>query len=192
MVIAFIGKKRSGKSTACEYLAGNSAVASVRINFKDKLLSEVQEKFLEHIDAIVVAMNELDKEAIKRGETAPWTVQRLIDEKPPLFRTLLQNYGTDVVRAIDPDYFVKEWERAVESHASFQILTDDIRFRNEYNAVKRQGGVIILIEREGLVSTDTHSSEMEMETLVPDYTITAGTVEELHARLNDVMKNIRA
>ncbi len=188
MIIAFIGKKRSGKTTACEYLTTDN---TLRVNFKDKLLSEVQEKFLEHIDAIVVAMNELDKEAIKRGEMAPWTVQRLIDEKPPLFRTLLQNYGTDVVRAIDPDYFVKEWEAAVAPYTSFKVLTDDVRFENEYNAVKRQGGIVILIEREGLVSTDTHSSETTMEALVPDYTIRASSVDELHAGLDRVMKDIQ-
>ena len=37
----------------------------------------------------------------------PWTTDRLLAESHPLARALLQNYGTDVVRAIDSDHFVK-------------------------------------------------------------------------------------
>ena len=184
MVIAFIGKKRSGKTTACEYLTTDN---TLRVNFKDALLREVRQKFPKLLQEIITIMDATAYDGMR-----PWTVDRLLAEKPPLARALLQNYGTDVVRAIDSDHFVKEWEATVAKYPDHLILTDDVRFPNEHAAVKRRGGVTIKIVREGWESTDTHISEIEMDALVPDYTITAGTVDELHARLNDVMKNIRA
>jgi hypothetical protein len=184
MIIAFVGKKGSGKSTACEYLSTDN---TIRINFKDKLIEELRTKFPELLQAIIKT---LDDNAMTYNPANPWTVERLFTEKPLLVRTLMQNYGTDVCRASDPDYFVKTWEAKVAEYHDHRILTDDCRFISEYEAVRRQGGVVIRIERVGLVSTDTHTSELEMDSIPADYTIKASTKDELYTQLDSIIKTM--
>jgi hypothetical protein len=182
LIIAFIGKKGSGKSTACEYLMTDN---TIRVNFKDALIREVKEKFPKLVQEIIDIMDKTDYDGM-----SPWTYERLVEEKPPLFRALLQNYGTDVCRNNNPDHWVTQYEEAVRNLSDFRILTDDIRFVNEADAVRARGGVLIRIIRTGLESTDTHISETEQDSIEADYTIKAGTKDELYTQLDSVMKLI--
>jgi len=60
-------------------------------------------------------------------------------------RALLQFLGTEYFRALDPDYWVKQWVKAVIerlelTHGECRIVADDCRFPNEVAAVKRLFG----------------------------------------------------
>lgn len=182
LIIGFIGKKGSGKSTACEYLTTEN---TLRVNFKDTLIEEVRVKFPKLVQEIIDIMDKTDYDGMR-----PWTYERLVNEKPPLFRALLQNYGTEVRREDDEDYWVSGWRRKVSEYHNHDILTDDVRFKNEYESVKDMGGVVIRIIREGLESADTHASETELDNAVADYTINARTKEELYTQLDRIREEL--
>jgi hypothetical protein len=167
MIVGLTGKKRSGKSTAAEYI---EKMGASRLNFKDALITEVAEGFPDLIDAIITTMNKLDYNGWA------WTYGRLVAEKPPLFRTLLQNYGTEVRRGDHPDYWVDQWIDDAD-YIDGHIVADDVRFQNEAQAVWDKGGIIIKIERSDLEQNDSHVSETEMDHIAPDYTISVKTGE---------------
>lgn len=60
-------------------------------------------------------------------------------------RELLQVYGTDVVRAMDPCYWVKALDRVIPNSARFVVL-DDIRFADEAAYVREQGGLLVRLD----------------------------------------------
>jgi hypothetical protein len=88
-------------------------------------------------------------------------------------RHILQVLGTEVARAIHPDVWVRAWERRVEIMNMHQdrpldVVADDLRFDNEAAAVRRLGGLVVQIERNGYEApTDAHASEAGLS-LLPD------------------------
>lgn len=69
-------------------------------------------------------------------------------------RKFLQVLGTEIGRAYDEMYWVKKWDERVMCTDSEIIISDDVRFENEINAVKRLGGVIIKIKGKRRKSED--------------------------------------
>lgn len=183
MIIGFTGKKQSGKTTACNALRERYDVR--QSNFKDALIKELKEKFpdlLEHIRS---------KTFVTEGVA---TLDLLFQEKPPLIRTLMQNYGTEVRRGDDPDYWVMQWKMALVDLLKEDetiIVVDDVRFKNEAEAVRAYGGIIIRLNRTDMESTDGHVSETEQDTITADYTIEtgAGMQDELARKLYEIVES---
>jgi hypothetical protein len=92
----------------------------------------------------------------------------------------MQNYGTNVRREDDEDYWVDEWRDGTWSYMANDIVADDVRFKNEAAAVKELGGILIKIVRPDYPSTDIHQSEVEMDEIEPDHTIVANTGNQQH------------
>ena len=65
-----------------------------------------------------------------------------LPKKDMTVREILQWHGTDFRRKQDPDYWVKLMDRQVDSDY-FNIIVDDVRFRNEADFVKRRNGKLI-------------------------------------------------
>lgn len=181
MIYAFTGKKQSGKSTASAFLQKKFSNA-IRLNFKSALVDELVANFPKLNQVIIDTMERLDYDG-----NNPWTLERLVNEKPPLFRALMQNYGTEVRRGDDPNYWVDRWKYLARDREI--VITDDVRFLNEAQAVKELGGVIIKIVREDMPdSGDSHVSEQEMDEITPDYLISVKTGE--HQKLYDFLDYI--
>ena len=85
----------------------------------------------------------------------------------PTFRAFLQHFGSEVMRSINDGI----WIDCTLSNCGKDAIISDVRFPNEAKAIKEQGGIIIRVEREGLQSSDTHSSETAMREIVPDIII---------------------
>lgn len=86
-------------------------------------------------------------------------------------RELMQWFGTDIIRNFDPDFFVKKMENTIiNSHKKIVIITD-VRFENEFNLIKKLGGIVIEIKRpeQKNIETCNHISENGISN--PDYTI---------------------
>lgn len=181
MIIGFTGKKRSGKSTASEYVM--QLTGGTRINFKDALVEEITNLFPDLLNAIIDTMDVVAYDGVKQ-----WDVKRLFEEKPPLVRRLMQNYGTNVCRGDDSFYWVKRWKEKV-AETTGVIIVDDVRFLNEARAVRDAGGIIIRIEREGLESEDTHQSEVEMDYIEDNFCISVktGDFNTLYQELNKII-----
>lgn len=158
MIIGIFGKKHSGKSTLAQHLEQKHKF--IRLNFKDGLIEDMKKKFPDLLEAL-------------RSHYSLQYVQDLFDEKPLLMRLLMQNYGTDVVRAEDEDRWVREWVASYESGKKGNYVVDDVRFHNELSALTERDAIFIRTVREGQEHDDKHSSEQLQEKFIEDFTINA-------------------
>jgi hypothetical protein len=166
MIIGLVGFKQVGKSTAAKHLEGRGFK---RHNFKDALVKELRENFPELLREIADAEMARKFMLLDEGETMLQVVDRLFEEKPPLMRALMQNYGTDVRRKDNDNYWVEQWLH--DGKNLDHIVADDVRFHNEADAVKGQGGILIRLTRPDILTGGTHSSETEQLEIVADHTI---------------------
>lgn len=180
-IYGFTGKKQSGKTTACKHLE-SKLKGTVRINFKDGLIAHMRQYYSGVLNQMADDYNLHDWD----GQNI-WTVDRLFRDKPPLMRKLMQDVG-QAERAKDPDVWVKLWEASVDAYPDCTVITDDVRFPNEAEAIRRRFGMIIRVERADLISTDTNVSETEMDKITPDYTINVKTGE--HDKLYSFLDHI--
>lgn len=199
-IIAFTGKKQVGKSTACAYL--EEKYGFTRVNFKDALIAELKENFPELLEAIV---EDAKTERSMWMDVSHITIDWLFENKPPLIRTLMQNYGTNVRRKDRDDYWVRRWEETLQTEKvtianglivagrripdNTKVTVDDCRFLNEAAAVKQGNGIIIRLIRTDMEHTDSHISETEMDSIVPDFTIVCNgnDHEHLYAELDRIV-----
>lgn len=143
ILIGISGKKRSGKDALCEALSKQLLKAGekpYRIAFADALKNEV---------------------ARAVGKDAKY-----IDENKDCFRLILQGWGTDYRRKLfGEDYWIKKWLCACHQVISFDpkatIIVPDVRFENEVETIKLEGGKVINIFRY-FKETDIHKSENEL------------------------------
>ena len=176
MIIGLIGFKQSGKSTAAKYLEDTYGFA--RHNFKDALVAEVKQNFPDLLREIALDW--------PLPENA--TTDDLFVTKPPLMRALLQNYGTEVRRRDNDNYWVSKWK--VGSYKDNDIVVDDVRFINEAQAVKDRGGILIRIVRDDITTGGSHTSETEQSLIQEDHTINVqkGDFDRLYRKLDSFMK----
>jgi hypothetical protein len=67
------------------------------------------------------------------------------------------------------------------------MIISDVRMRNEAEAIKRNGGVIIRIMRD-VEHSDTHKSEVEIDMIEPDYLIYNNkTIKDLNSSLEQLV-----
>lgn len=174
-IIAFTGKKGTGKSTCCAYL--EEKYGFTRVNFKDALIAELKQYYSLVLDELAIIYD--------------MPVDQLFEIKPPVVRKLMQSHG-QMRREENPEYWVLQWKLAVVDalmNGAKGITTDDCRYLNESMAVKAWRGTVIKQERTDMEHTDTHISETEMDSIVPDYTIVCNGNDfgHLHAELDAIM-----
>jgi hypothetical protein len=172
-LIGLVGFKQSGKSTAASYL--ETKYGFVRHNFKDALVAEIKKNFPLLLEEIATASG-YQKPIGYENESHPRIViDDLFQTKPPLMRALMQNYGTEVRRSDYNDYWTNQWYKTLPRE---NVVTDDVRFLNEAEEVKRYGGTIIRIIRTDIPTGGDHQSETEQLQIVADYTIEVGKGEQ--------------
>ena len=159
MLIGITGQKFSGKSTVAKMLS--EMLGYKVVSFADKLkdvtcvLSGCTREQLEDYD-------------FKEGVFVPNHLKPYCgDVEFPTYRAFLQHFGSEVMRGINNNI----WIDCTLSDCGKNAIISDCRFPNEAKAIKEQGGIIIRVEREGLQSNDTHSSETAMREIAPDYII---------------------
>ena len=166
MIIGFIGIKRSGKTTACNIIKKHRSDV-VMHNFKDGLVAEMKACFPDLLEELASNQHSIEGEW---GDGSDWDINRLFTEKPPLMRALMQNFGTEVRRGDDKNYWVKKWRGRLINEGL--VLVDDVRFHEEANAIKQNNGILIRLERTDLVDDDNHPSEQIQKEIKSDFTIT--------------------
>lgn len=89
-------------------------------------------------------------------------------------REFMQYYGTDVMKkAFGKNIWINKCFMSIFGHnrlVKIPVITD-VRFKDEYKAVKSDDGVLIRVVNPNIVSTDTHSSEIDLDDMPADYTI---------------------
>lgn len=126
-------------------------------------------------------------------------------------RQLLQYLGSDYVRSIQADYWLRRWEQAIDQlpqRPDLVVFAPDTRFLNEAAMVRKKAGKIIRINRAvGKVSINmadmgageadqaritlekSHDSETEQDQIFADYTLyNNGTIAELQGNMRFICR----
>ena len=188
-LVGFAGRKRSGKNAAADALPRNYQ----RVAFADPIRAA-----LLALDPIVDV--DVDVSASGYGEAAvdcePIRLSVIITalgwerakDSYSEVRRLLQNYGTEGVRRLDPDFWVRVAGAQIEARRSegLPVAVTDVRFPNEVDAIVNAGGTVFRIARPGYVlpttAADVHPSETALDgiplpTITNDGTIAQFQVE---------------
>lgn len=152
-VIGLSGFAESGKSYVANKLKEHfeSQGKSVQIlSFAEKLRQEVCELY--NIKYKTIAGDADKKKTIK------------IKNDKVVVRDLLQRHGS-FTRSIDRDYYVNAWKNSVNYNVDI-VISDDVRYANEEQAIKNMDGITIRLVREGTYGL---AHESENQKLNPTY-----------------------
>lgn len=105
------------------------------------------------------------------GQTPEWVEEH---KKDPVIRHLLQWYGNDYAKSEwgQDVWLQKLIDAVVRVKDPAIIIIPDVRFTLEADWIRQNNGVIVRVERVGQQNTDTHSSEVELDKIVPDWRLT--------------------
>lgn len=148
-LIAFAGRKQSGKSTLAAFLIRHyfellGCRWAKRIGFADPMKRLVADLF----DVPWEWLNGTDEDKQRPTRIRWCDLPRTshYSTQPMTVRQLLQQFGTDTVRAMDPDAWVRYAMRAVGQETELVVM-DDVRFPNEVAAVQAAGGKVVRLTR---------------------------------------------
>ena len=118
-------------------------------------------------------------------------------------RKLLQTLG-DAMRSVDKDVFAHYALKRISAYeedfatalSDKRVVIDDLRFENEYAALRSVEGVAYVIIRvtsrlKASTEQDEHQSETQSRSLGADYEIKSGDFQELIRVLSGTAKNTR-
>lgn len=176
MLIAFSGKKKTGKDTAADLLVSASPKLTFqRLNFADGVYEEIAEGIWPSCICVPEALQAKIK---------------FMKENKDNFRLILQGWGTDFRRKMfGEDYWVKKYANRLKIIPDRTVvMTTDVRFVNEAEYIKSIGGVLIRISRD-TGYYDTHVSETELDNYPFDIAISNnGTKDDLLHEISVALK----
>lgn len=144
-IIGLMGRRGSGKDTIAK-AAQKLDDSVVRLAFGDGVKHEVAE-------------------AIGHSHV-------YLEEHKEQLRPLLQAWGTEYRRNLcDPHHWIKSLAKRLNGVDSESIvLITDVRFQNEVDFIREQGGVVVRVvrDKEKHEPVDFHSSEMNADQIKPD------------------------
>ena len=102
-------------------------------------------------------------------------------KRHPEVRGLLQRLGVACRQHLGPDVWVDAVMRHIDDHTRrTDIVICDVRFPNEFEAVKARGGQIWRVERPGIQAVNGHISEHALDDWQSDWVIhNDGTLTDL-------------
>ena len=190
IVIGLTGLAGSGKSTLAEYLEQEHGFTRLSFAGPLKKMLRTLDPWLDetpdpHYSAqssirLSEALNCFGQDELKLKESI-WGGE---------YRRLLQVLGTDCIRAVDRDFWVRAALQEVTAEGNY--VFDDIRFPNEALAVVScTNGSVWNIPREGLVRGE-HSSEQWAGKLSENFHLpNDGTEEELFEQAEHILNYLK-
>lgn len=179
VVIGICGNKYHGKDTIADYLVRD-------FHFTKVSLGDPLKKALQDVFGFTNEQLWGDKKEIidPTWGTTP--------------RDLLQFIGTDLMRIQlgqrYPQIGQSVWVMSLEKHINDmiangvqRIVVPDLRFPNEETVIRKFGGFVIRVVRDGIESHDTHVSENSLADIHVDETITNTTFEKLYTDTEKIL-----
>lgn len=166
-LIALVGLAGSGKSTVAKHLTANHGY---RV-----------EKFAAPLKDMLRAFGLTDAHIEGDLKEVPCD---LLGGRTP--RYAMQTLGTEWGRdLIHPSLWPNAWMARARSGL---VVTDDCRFENEAEAVRRLGGMIVRVVRPSLGNVADHASESGQSRITADRRIVnGGTPADLFAQVDAVL-----
>ncbi len=74
-----------------------------------------------------------------------------VDEEKALIRPLLVEYGTGLMRKLNPRVWINRMQPNVDlaEHTGCHLMITDVRYENEVDWILEQGGKVVYIDQEG-------------------------------------------
>ena len=200
-VVGVCGKKRHGKDTIADALVSD-------LEYRKLSLADPLKEMLLELNPII---------GLGRNKNGAWAYGDPIVEvylkdvvealgweatkdKYPESRRLLQVLGTDIIRAMDPDYWIdllvdkmtRTWTGFEENDNGVDrwpmFVVPDVRYPNEAERIQGMGGMVIKVLRPGMADDDKHVSETSIDLIVPDFTLVNDkTPEDLKKRAVELL-----
>ena len=182
IIVGITGYARSGKDTAARALTGE--LGFKKIAFADSLKRDlmVLDPYIDNAGTrLSFAYNywEMSLEDIK--------------ENFPEWRRLMQIYGTEVWRAVDPHIWVTRTTTAINKdwveNATAGYVIPDLRFENERRLINFD--LVVRIDRPGIGPLNDHASETYVGEMDVDFVlVNDGTEVELHQQMLDALNSV--
>lgn len=153
-LIGIVGKKGAGKDTTADYIV--KRYGFVKRAYAAPLKQACKSLFF-------FTDNQLEDPVEKE------TIDKRWGRTP---RDAMQWLGTDVVRhSLGSDFWIRHMGLFRQENPHIRLVIPDVRFPNEADWIKENGGVLIRVVRPGLSTLDTHASEVEQDKIETDLTI---------------------
>lgn len=160
-IIAFAGRKQSGKTTSSEFIAHifeDRFLGKSRIyNFADPLKKDICMNILGLTNDQCYGSDDKKNELVN----CYW------DNKQLTAREVMQFVGTDVFRKMQNNVWADATINKIRMENLDLAIIADCRFPNEVEAIKNAGGLVIKLNRNPFNSD--HSSETALDSCNYDY-----------------------
>jgi dephospho-CoA kinase len=178
MIIGLSGYAQSGKDTVAEHLISNFGYR--RVAFADPIRMALYK-----LNPVVPVGEFSSTHLAQAVDGLGWEETKRLS---PETRRLLQVLGTEVGREMfGPDFWVNQ---AMNSFGKFdKVVLTDVRYPNEYKAIKDRDGIVIRITKPGTTAINAHESETALDnhgfngTIVND-----GSKEDLYEKIDNLIK----
>lgn len=187
------GKKRSGKDTVAELLINKYNFQ--RYSFADPIKKAAMEMFGFSHEQMWGSAEE--KETVdSRWNISPRRMLQLLGTE--LFQYDIHKYLNEgefnVGRAVwvyrFKLWFEEEKEKHIKENKDFKIVISDVRFIHEVEAIRNLGGQILEVSRPSISSVDTHASENELDSIIPDFKfMNNGTIDDLYLKIDEYINS---
>lgn len=175
MIIGFCGNLHCGKSSAAVHLATYHRFGVHRFAGTLKEMAKCLGLSPQQVDG---DLKETPDHEILGGKTPRYFMQRLGTE-----------FGREM---IDQDLWLNAW-KATMPKGFDGIACDDVRFQNEADYIRSQGGYLIRVERD-MEDNFERSHESEGQNLGPYHATiyNNGTLEDLGHKVDNVLMHLKA
>lgn len=156
-IVAFAGRKQSGKTTCAEYLANifvGQVLGSARIyNFADPLKQDIC------MNILGLTQEQCYGDDKHKNELVNCYWPNTLN--PMTAREVMQYIGTDIFRKIQKNVWADATIIKIKQEHPELALIADCRFPNEVEAVKNAGGIVIKLMRN--IYNSDHTSETALD-----------------------------
>jgi dephospho-CoA kinase len=179
-IIGIAGKARSGKNTFASLIADDLVQRKGSTVCVDAFANSVRDT----ATALFQLKDELYNDDLKEVEDPFWGIT---------YRKMLQLVGTEVGRSIDQDIWIKNCIKKLKTKlvSSDVVIYADLRFENEADWIRDNGGLLIHIVRHGAdgnVGIEGHSSENGVDIHDRDVLIyNDGSIDDLDEKVSEIV-----
>ena len=199
LIIEFSGRKGSGKDSCAEELCRRLQSADdayvYRQNQHPVVLRFAFGGYLKQVCTSLFGLSYTQCWGTQQDKDTPtgllWERFPIPDQEKPRHegpmtaREVLQYFGTNVIRQIDPDAWVRQLlRRTIPGSRPDIALITDARFPNEVDAVLEAGGKVIRLTRTPSPE-DQALSEIALEPDVYDWSRFSAVIDNAHLTLQE-------
>lgn len=166
LIIAFAGRKQSGKTTSCEFVDGIFNEYYIRHCYEKEYITKTY-NFADPLKQLCIDILGLTHDQCygsdeSKNERVNCYRNYCPDDSGRMTaRQVMQYVGTDVFRKMQTNVWSDATVRLIKKESPSLALIADCRFPNEVDAVKNNGGIVIKLDRD--LYGSEHASEKALD-----------------------------